>query len=156
MVMPSNIPSDVWKKINIKSSSECWEYTGCKDRNGYGLFGYNKHQYFSHRIIYELTKGNIPEKIQVCHSCDNPKCCNPKHLFLGTNQDNADDKVSKRRQSRLSGERHGSHKLTSNQIFKIRMMYKTGKYYYRELGKIFKCSGRHIGDIINNKKWRYE
>ncbi len=73
---------------------------------------------YTHRIAWEEANGPIPEGLHVLHSCDNPPCCNVGHLFLGTAQDNADDKVAKGRQ--LQGERHPGAKLTWGQVEAIR------------------------------------
>jgi hypothetical protein len=71
---------------------------GAKLRHGYGSFGVSKKKSTqAHRFSWYLTNGEIPDGIYVCHKCDNPPCCNPKHLFLGTAKDNADDMRAKGR-----------------------------------------------------------
>lgn len=67
----------------------------------------------THRLAYREFVGPIPEGMKVCHTCDNPPCCRPSHLFLGTDEDNTQDAISKGRFVRSSGEDHASHKLTS-------------------------------------------
>lgn len=94
------LPARFWAKVK-KLPGGCWEWTGTLTTKGYGKFsvkadGVNKYVY-THRLLFESINGDIPNGMFVCHSCDNPACCNPKHLWLGTNQDNQRDSVSKRR-----------------------------------------------------------
>jgi hypothetical protein len=92
-----------WPKVD--KSGECWIWRGAKNRNGYGTFMLGEFQARAHRVAYELTYGPILDRLMVCHHCDNPPCCNPAHLFLGTVADNAADMVKKGRQAR--GDHHG-------------------------------------------------
>jgi len=105
------IPEKIWKEylkqlldshITINKDTGCWECSGWKDRSGYVSFYSNS----AHRISYNIYKGNIPDGLLVCHSCDNPCCVNPDHLWIGTNQDNMDDMVRKGRT--LKGDRNPS------------------------------------------------
>ena len=105
-----------WSKVDKRGPDECWEWIACKTGKGYGQFSIDGRPYLVHRISYELANGAIPDGLFVCHHCDNPSCCNPAHLFLGTNKDNICDCVAKgRHYSRTHpelvprGERHGSH-----------------------------------------------
>jgi hypothetical protein len=80
--------------------SGCWEWTGTRNRDGYGqlkLKGGKGYPFRAHRVAYEAAYGPIPDGMIVCHSCDNPPCCNPEHLWLGTHKDNAADRTAKRR-----------------------------------------------------------
>ena len=89
--------TDVWGRIDKKSEDECWEWVGGKDTYGYGIIMIDQVSWRSHRVVYTLTYNTIPDKLCVLHSCDNPACCNPKHLWLGTKQDNSIDMVKKRK-----------------------------------------------------------
>jgi hypothetical protein len=81
----------------IEIVDECWHWIGALDRHGYGAVSPNSGQRSSHRLAYNLYKGEIPNSMEVCHSCDNPQCCNPEHLFLGTHADNMNDAIQKNR-----------------------------------------------------------
>lgn len=85
-----------WVRVDRAEGAACWHWLRAVTRDGYGYFHYGRAR-LAHRVAYELTHGPIPEGMQVCHQCDNPGCVRPDHLFIGTAQDNADDKVRKGR-----------------------------------------------------------
>lgn len=82
----------------------CWEYQAARSPRGYGTIGVMGKTRRAHRVAWELANGPIPEGLLVCHHCDNPPCCNPAHLFLGTDKDNVADMRAKGRGRALSGE----------------------------------------------------
>lgn len=89
---------DFWKRKRVIASSGCWEYTGHIMASGYGRLSFGgNHNYLAHRLAYKLTFGSIPDGMLVCHKCDNRKCINPDHLFLGTHLDNTFDMLLKNR-----------------------------------------------------------
>jgi hypothetical protein len=83
-------------KIKIDENG-CWNWMGCKIPQGYGRIHFNGRGDYTHRVIYILTYGEIPEDMCICHRCDNPACCNPTHLFLGTVKENMEDRDRKGR-----------------------------------------------------------
>lgn len=89
-----------WCKVKLAGADECWEWIAGKDKDGYGWFKRDR----AHRAAWIFFNGRIPEGFLVLHTCDNPPCVNPAHLFLGTQQDNMTDCLKKGR--RPSGERH--------------------------------------------------
>lgn len=104
-------PIEVAFWAQVRRDEACWEWQAARNSGGYGWFrfGPSRTSTGAHRVAYELVNGPIPAGLGVLHRCDNPPCCNPAHLFLGTNQDNVTDKVNKGRHpnSRMTACRHG-------------------------------------------------
>lgn len=123
-----------WSKVDIRGSDDCWEWkSGKRKGKGYGAFLFNGKNELAHRIAWILAFDGVPEGIYVLHRCDNPGCVNPKHLFLGTHQDNMEDMVAKNRQASgdrqglsadptkaARGERHGRATITEDQAKAIK------------------------------------
>jgi DNA-binding XRE family transcriptional regulator len=120
-------PLYFWQTIKITSDiTKCWEWNGCPYNNGYGATYFlieGKRCKLAHRVAYYLFYNHNPSKLEVCHSCDNPKCCNPHHLFLGTHASNMTDKVMKRRH--CFGSKNTKAKLTDAKVryIKTRLLY---------------------------------
>jgi hypothetical protein len=130
----------------------CWEWTACKDRGGYGQFGFAGRQEGAHRVSYQMYVGELPDGLCVLHHCDNPSCVNPAHLFLGTNADNTRDCLSKGRVVSSFGENNGKSKLTTTQISEIRKMYAAGTIQ-RVIAKEFGVTRACICHIVLYKRW---
>jgi hypothetical protein len=143
-----------WKHIKIGEDDECWEWQSAKLLRGYGKLRIGKTKKSAHRFSYELHKGEIPKGMCVCHSCDNPPCCNPKHLWLGTTRENTQDMIKKGRGVYASGEKSGVSKLTQKQVNEIRELYKIGKYTHRKLAEKFNVVKGTITFILQNKTWK--
>lgn len=137
-------------KIDTRSG-DCWEWTAGKTPRGYGMFRTGRNHELAHRVSYALFTGAIPKDMCVCHSCDNPSCVNPGHLFLGTVKDNMRDMVAKERQAR--GSSNGNSKLTEKQVREIRNKYIPYKYSTSRLASEYKVSRSQISSIINRKNW---
>lgn len=146
-----------WSNVSIGNDKDCWEWIALSGTNQYAQTHFNGKSIRCHRLAYELTYGEILDGMLVCHHCDNPPCCNPKHLFLGTHQDNIDDRERKGRNKlpKVKGENHGNHKLTNNQIIKIRNLYSSGNYSYRLLSKMYSVSFSQIRNIVKRKAWSH-
>jgi len=114
---------------------QCWHWQGRRDRDGYGQFRTPEGETGAHRWIYQYVNGcRLPRHILVCHCCDQPACCNPRHLWAGTNQDNSRDKCRKGRQWR---------KLSDAQVQAIRADRRTA----REIAQTYSVHPSYISEI---------
>jgi hypothetical protein len=170
-----------WKKVDKYGptmphmETQCWVWTASLSF-GYGQFKAGGQILKVHRVAWILSNGQIAHDgsfhgICVCHRCDNPSCCNPAHLFLGTQRDNADDRTRKGRTvkgnehySKLRPERvprgntHYSRlrpRLADAQVLEIRAIYAAGSITQRNLAAQFGVSKPTIGRIINRKIWKH-
>jgi hypothetical protein len=142
-----------WSKVDRKQPDECWIWQGYVAPSGYGVFAYAKGKAGkAHRIAYVLTHGPVPAELKVCHTCDVRACCNPGHLWIGTDADNAADRAAKGRTvhqfgagyagPRPHGESHGSAKLTEEIARQILSRTDKGADLAREFGVSQTCISR--------------
>lgn len=147
-----NMRDAAWlmERVDVQKNG-CWVWRLAKKEKGYGVFTENRNQklVYVHRFSYELFKGPIPHGMFVCHKCDNPPCCNPDHLFTGTNSDNMRDCVQKGRHIvplRDLGIKLTWQVLTDEQIAEIKMLINKG-LRNEEIARAYGISGSTIQDI---------
>ncbi|HCL6635739.1 HNH endonuclease [Citrobacter freundii] len=138
---------------SVNESTGCWESTYAKNKGGYTKFSIFGITMLSHRVAYELYNGSIPPGLMVCHKCDNPCCVNPQHLFLGTAQDNMDDKILKGRHvGAKKGESHHRARLTEWQVEEIRQRLKQSESQL-SIAASMGVSKTLISNIKTGKRW---
>jgi len=146
-----------WAKVDKRGPDECWEWKAASNGIGYGRLRMPNQcprpYYYAHRISWRIHRGPIPGKMNVCHRCDNPRCVNPAHLFLGTFRENHIDKIRKGRGAR--GERLPWAKLSEGDVRVIRRVYRVGKHPQREIAEQYGVTQSAISAVIRNKSWRW-
>lgn len=148
-----SIKDRILSSIQIDPNTECWEWNKSLDYTGYArMILPDKSKVLVHRASYVEFVGKIPLNMQVCHKCDNRKCCNPNHLFLGTAKDNAHDRDSKGRTARHFGTKNPNSKLTEQEVRNIKFLVNMG-ISRKSLSEIYNIGVRHVGDLVNGKRW---
>ena len=121
----------------------------------YGFFGVKGKNVLTHRFAYEATHGEGSAKGKVVrHTCDNPPCCNPKHLILGTHKDNMHDKIKRGRARNLKGDECSWKKLNAEQVIQIRALLRQ-KIYHKEIAKKFNVDTITVTDINIGRTWKH-
>jgi len=164
----------------IQFNGSCWDFTGALDRDGYPKIKIGGTRFSAHRVSYHLHKGDIPDGLLVCHRCDNPRCINPLHLFLGTVRDNTVDASVKGRlatgernglvaykrsvargdivpthTTALPGENNHQHKLTEADVLLIRKLHAQRVETYGKLAAKYGVTKGCIAHIVTRKSWRH-
>lgn len=141
-----------WKQVDIihERPDCCWEWKGYRKNDGYGRVTIDSKDCMSHRVAYQLKIGQIPDGMLVCHSCDNPPCCNPSHLFVGSHSDNMKDMASKKRGKKIGikGDANIHSKLSDDKVYEMRSLYLSGMPT-RKLVKLFGLSRTQTIRITN-------
>ncbi len=145
-----------WDRVVMGRPGECWGWSGCKNSTGLpyarlSLPGRDTGQAQAHRFSWELHNGPIPSGLMVLHSCDNPPCTNPEHLFLGTHADNMADRNAKGRQARQKGTAHGMSKLTPAIVRAIR----AAPGPHKPIGLMFGIHKSHVSQIKLRTLWSH-
>ena len=141
-----------WAKVDKKGEDECWPWTGSRKTTGYGEFwisgeGRIRQRFRCNRIALYIKTGEEQETAR--HTCDNPVCCNPKHLEWGTPKDNTDDMMKRGRQVTIQD---ASAKLTREQVIEIRVRREAGESV-RDIVTQFGVANQTVYDILNRKTW---
>lgn len=159
-----NRPEEVWEHIDCRGENECWPWLKGKTAAGYGAFycdlGEGRRQYGAHVLVVYLRDGVITKRGTgrvVRHTCDNPICCNPAHLLLGTTAENARDMVLRNRnhQNHARGEGLPFARLTEEQIAAIRREYAPYRNGYRKLARQYGVGKTTIEWVVTGKTWRH-
>lgn len=164
------LESKFWSKVKKgRSLDDCWEWTASKFKAGYGQLthGYAEGEHKNlkgHRVSYEIHFGAIPDGMLVCHRCDEPSCANPRHLYLGTWQDNVQDMIVKGRRYDTSGANNGQAKITAKIAEQIRKeyakndptfnRYQRRKWSQAKLGAKYGITQTVVSNIVNGNYWK--
>lgn len=144
------------KSLKLKTvklnPNQCWEWIGNLTEKGYGQMRINGVTFSAHRLSWLLFHGGGQNNFQVLHKCDNRKCFNPNHLFLGTNADNVKDRNSKNRQAKGANIR--TTKLSKANVRLIRLCFSKG-INKAVLARKFKVNYTTILAIVNRKTWKH-
>ena len=160
----------------MRTPDECWPWTAVKNDRGYGLVTYQRRNWKAPRLAFTLTYGD-PGMFWVLHRCDNPPCCNPAHLFLGTHEDNMADMRAKGRHATRTrtdylpsgdshharkrpevmarGEGHGNAKLTDADVRAIRAAWDSRQSSRADLARSYGVAVNTIAGVVLRKTWRH-
>ena len=149
-----------WPRVNIPVlsqgellSDDSWEWQGgVAKRTGYGRVWHKGETRLAHRVSYELAYGAIPDDTLVCHHCDNRPCVRPDHLFIGSHQDNHDDRGAKGDTAR--GERIAQHVLTEPQVVEIKRRLNSGESQ-TAIAEDFPVGRVTVGCIARGTRWAH-
>lgn len=151
-----------WAKVDktpgLGPEGDCWEWIGSYASHGYGSFKGSNKTYSTHRLSWEQANNTTaPSDMHVCHSCDNPRCCNPTHLWLGTPKQNMEDMAKKGRHGNSGkyGEFCPSHKFTEKEILEIRKALQSKQYTYEQIGEIYHISPAYLTKLAYGETWMY-
>lgn len=150
-----------WSHVDKRGPDECWEWLRSTNKRGYGKVTIGGKDYRAHRLAYEYAIGPIPTGLHVCHSCDNPPCCNPAHLWLGTDRDNVLDMWRKGRQSNnvhhmkpVHGEESPTAILRNEDVITIRRLASDG-VPKSVIARMIGASRTQVGRIVRRESWKH-
>lgn len=155
-------------KLDMDSITGCWVWTGGRDKpplKPYGNFavGGTDCVIKAHRYSYALFNGAVPENVLVLHQCDNPTCCNPAHLFLGSHKDNTADMYAKGREyctrgiarPDMVGIKSRNAKLDDDKVRQIRSMYVPNVFGFGRIAQLFGIKKCAVMNVVHRKTWRH-
>lgn len=144
-----------WFKVDRQGDDECWEWKAQPSQR-YGSFPVTRNgvsrNMRPHRVSYEMENGEIPDGMQVLHRCDNPRCVNPRHLFLGTPRENTDDKVAKGRQNK--GEKVCTAVINEHIVREIRSRAEAGMKVF-EIARDLDLTHAIVWHVVKRKTWKH-
>ena len=152
---PIPLADRFWPKVDKRGADDCWPWTASLGTRGYGQIGHKAGKpKGAHRVAYELAVGPIPTALFVLHTCDNPACCNPAHLFLGTQADNMADMLRKGRKVVLRGTEKKQARLDEDKVRQIRSLA-AGGWLHADIAAAYGIHPTYVGVIAARKKWAH-
>lgn len=151
--MLSEISERFWNGVSVGEPESCWMWNRHRDPRGYGRINIFHHVWLAHRISFLLNNGHLEESMHICHHCDNPPCCNPAHLFEGTDLDNQRDACLKGRH--IKGEDMSNSKLSVDLVKEIRGRYVRRKFGRGKLAAAYGVSSTCVQKILERKMWAW-
>lgn len=139
-----SIKSRILNGVVVDGDTGCWNWVGSPRKNGYCRTTFKRKAWYIHRMSYAVFVGEIPAGMDVCHTCDNRRCCNPEHLFIGTRKENMGDAIKKGRLA--NGFRLPQTKLTTDVVAEIVMLAAAGTPY-KDIAARFNICKQHAGHI---------
>ena len=142
-----------WNRVSAVQSG-CWEWVGKIERGGYARVRLenSRERVLVHRLSWEMKNGPIPEGMLILHKCDNRKCVNPDHLYVGTYQNNTDDMLERGRANKARGERHGRAKLTDDQFHQLVSDYNAGGVTQKQLASKYGLHPIYVNKLLRGHK----
>lgn len=148
----SGLEQRFWEKVDRGNVGECWEWQAARGTKGYGQFWNGEYMDHAHRISYALDVRE-PGDLHVLHTCDNPPCVNPNHLYLGTNSDNQKDAFERGQKTHI-GEQNPSAKLTKDDVIDIKEML-DGSASYSDVMDEYDIGKTAVGQIARGETWTH-
>lgn len=129
----------------------CMLWKGATNKDGYGNLLWRGRYHKAHRLSWEIANGPIPAGLRACHACDNPPCCNPDHLFLGTQTENIADMDRKKRRRPAYGEANTNAKLTPEIIREIR----ASRMFQKDIAALYGVTQSLVSAIKRRAIWTH-
>ena len=145
---------EFWACVKKTEEDSCWEWQRATNAQGYGWLWWVDYNRLAHRVVWELTQGSIPDGLFVLHTCDNPPCVNPKHLWLGTKRANAQDRERKGRGHDRRGISNGRAKLTEAMVLQARILWEEG-CSLPELSEWFQTPKTTMHHAVSGYTWSH-
>ena len=145
-----------WAKVDVRGPDECWEWRGDRSEANYGnvyrRIDGRKRRLRAHRIAFELSKGPIPSGKFICHTCDNPPCCNPAHLWAGSHADNTADCARKKRMwLQKHPEQCPLRKLSDEQVLAVRFRFNLCGDRQKDIAREFGITQAHVSSLASSR-----
>lgn len=156
---PQSTPEELirfWTGVERGLPDACWPWARSVNTKGYGQIMFHGKRTYAHRAAWVITNGPIPEGLCVCHTCDNPSCCNPRHLWLGTKAENNADRAAKGRSRKYGavGTTNPNAKLTEGQVVMARRRYADGAHI-AALAREYGVSSCVMSKVVHRLRWQH-